>query len=443
MTPSPGVSSPSSSPSIGSPGEGVAEAQQRVVAGRDRAVAEAVLAGDREVPGHVQVRALEAVRLERRDQALHVRAPALDRGLLGDQPVAVDAERQRRLDARARGVLEVAERDDVAVPLLEVAGRADDQVRVRRVARLAGDQRVGVDLGPDRVALAGLGVDHHDGLVVVVVGAEVVDRDDPRVVERGLRLDLGDLDDDHVAGAEAVGAQVVGVVDRHPVLVFRHRLQVQRQAPAGVSGAVGDREVVVRPRLQADGRVDEVAAVGVVGRDRVALVGLRDGVLGGHAALAQVELERGEAVALLLALAGASAEAVGGTAAEQLLTQIAEGRAGRLGGGGALLALLSALLALVGRDLAERGVAVVGAHDDLALGAAEGDGPGVEDRRLSGAGDASAALLLLALALCVRADQQRAEDGRAAEAGGDGGELELGQRLHSPHSGTPSRSKDR
>jgi hypothetical protein len=51
---------------------------QRVVADRQRAPREAVLAGDREVPGQVEAAALDPVAGERGEHVLHVRPARLD-----------------------------------------------------------------------------------------------------------------------------------------------------------------------------------------------------------------------------------------------------------------------------------------------------------------------------------------------------------------------------
>ena len=89
----------------------------------------------------------------------------------------------------------------------------------------------------------------------------------PVFVERGRRVEAGHLGDDLLAGAEAVVAVPLVGADRVAGDVARHRERVQVEAPAGVGGRVGDREVVVRPRLQADGRVERVAPL-LAGRGR-------------------------------------------------------------------------------------------------------------------------------------------------------------------------------
>ena len=66
-----------------------------------------------------------------------------------------------------------------------------------------------------------------------------------------LQVEPGHLHDDHRAGAEAVGAVHVRRVDRHAVLVARHRGHGQVEAETGVGAPIPLRERVVRPRQQA------------------------------------------------------------------------------------------------------------------------------------------------------------------------------------------------
>jgi hypothetical protein len=85
--------------------------------------------------------------------------------------VAVDAEGVAGLDRVVLIVLQVPQRNDVVAALLEVDRRTDDQVDLgavagaARVVALGRIDRVVVDLRPDRLALAGVGVDHDHRLV--------------------------------------------------------------------------------------------------------------------------------------------------------------------------------------------------------------------------------------------------------------------------------------
>jgi hypothetical protein len=71
---------------------------------------------------------VDAGAAEAREDRPHVRAPLLDGLLLRLDGVAVDAERRRRRDELAGLRLQVAQGDDVAVPLEEVPLRVDQQV---------------------------------------------------------------------------------------------------------------------------------------------------------------------------------------------------------------------------------------------------------------------------------------------------------------------------
>ncbi len=234
---------------------GVAEAGERVVADRERPLGEVALAGDREVPGEVEAVAGDAGPLKCREQPLHVGPACLHGGIVRLQPVAVHAERLLRLDDLAVRSLQVPQRDDVVPALVEVDGRADDQVHVRGIGGIR------VHLGPDQMAAAGVRVQHHDGLIGVVRALDVGDRHGAGAVERGLRVEAGHLGRDLLAGAEAVVAVPLLRLNRVARDVARHRQGVQVQAPARVGGGIGDREEVVRPRLQADGRVERVTSL--------------------------------------------------------------------------------------------------------------------------------------------------------------------------------------
>ena len=63
------------------------------------------------------------------------------------------------------------------------------------------------------MALAGVGVDHDDRLVGIVIRPHVGDRDRRSVRERRRRVEARDLRYDQVARAETVGPVLVGRVD--------------------------------------------------------------------------------------------------------------------------------------------------------------------------------------------------------------------------------------
>ena len=198
----------------------------------------------------------------------------VDHRSLGTQLVAVVEEAVRGRDLLAAGGPQVAQGDDVAVLGGEVDGRVDEQGRPVRVGG------VGIDLRPDRPALAGRRVDHHDRLMRAGVLADVVDRHRARPLHRGDAVQARHLDDDRLPGAEAVIEVVGRGVDPLAGDVGWRRLGPQVDAQPGRSAAIGDRVVVVgewqqaqRPLLLAD----EVAVIGVreVDRRRLGLGGLR------------------------------------------------------------------------------------------------------------------------------------------------------------------------
>jgi len=122
-------------------------------------------------------------------------------------------------------------------------------------------------------------------LIGVVVALRVIDRCGGGVVEGRGCVQPRNPRDDQLARTEAVGAVVRRGIDVLALDVGRHREQIQVQQAARVGVGAGGREVVVGPGLQADGRVEEVAAVRVVGRNRRAAVRLRDRIgLRGRAA---------------------------------------------------------------------------------------------------------------------------------------------------------------
>ena len=141
--------------------------------------------------------------------------------------------------------------------------------------RFASVVGVGVELGPDRVALAGARVDHTTGERLRRLRARSAERRQLAAPQRPPALSRpGHLDDEHRARAEAVGAVHVGRVDRHAVLVARHRApgRLSRRPVSRALVALGKR--VVRPRVEADGRIGEVAALGRLGALRLAAAGM-------------------------------------------------------------------------------------------------------------------------------------------------------------------------
>ena len=82
----------------------------------------------------------------------------------------------------------------------------------------------------------------------------------PVLLERGLGVEAGHLRDDLLARAEAVVAVPLVGADRVAGDVARHAERVQVEPPPRVGGRVRGGEVVVRPGLQADGRVEWIAA---------------------------------------------------------------------------------------------------------------------------------------------------------------------------------------
>ena len=135
----------------------VAEQRERVVADVQRALGQVALARDREVPGEVEAPApdprllLSVVKIE-----FMCARRLLDQLVVRFLAVAVERGTPRPPRGRAVRVAQPAQRDDVARPLVPVDRRADLEVHV------APALRVRVELGPDRVALAGLRVDHDD-----------------------------------------------------------------------------------------------------------------------------------------------------------------------------------------------------------------------------------------------------------------------------------------
>src|SRR3954454_1678646 len=98
----------------------VAEVREASIPDREHPVRDVRRAGDREVPGVIEAVLRDPRLLELREDLVEVGAPALDVGHVRLDAVPVERESRWRGDRVARGVLEVAHRDDVAVALLKV-----------------------------------------------------------------------------------------------------------------------------------------------------------------------------------------------------------------------------------------------------------------------------------------------------------------------------------
>ncbi len=141
-----------------------------------------------------------------------------------------------------------------------------------------GGRGVGIDLDPDRPAVAGLGVDHHHRRLLALELPEVVER---RRVGRRQRLrgvEAGHLDHGRLTRAETVVEVVRRRRDRVHVRVAGHRGVVEGDQAAGLGRLVRDRVEVVGERQHAErvggGAVvddDQVAALGLTEVDRLRL----------------------------------------------------------------------------------------------------------------------------------------------------------------------------
>ena len=170
------------------------------------------------------------------------------------EPVAVAAEGRARPQGAAVGAAQPPQGHDVAVALGEVHGGADEQV-AGRVAR-----RGVVDLGPDRVAAAGLRVDDDDRGALVAVAGQVGLRHRAGPGQGGVAVEAGEPRHEGRARAEPVGGVVVRGRDRDALRVAGHVRVGEVEPPPGGRAGVRPREVVVGPREQAGGRVERVAA---------------------------------------------------------------------------------------------------------------------------------------------------------------------------------------
>ena len=223
----------------------VAQLGERVVADRQRPLGQRPAAGDREVPGGIQVTARDVRAAQGAEDLLEVAAALVDGTLARRQPVAVDAKRRSRLHGLARRGAQVTEGDDVTVALQEVASGMDLEVALPIRGCIA------VELGPDRPAPVRLGVDDDHGLVARPVLRRAGDSDQAGAPEGRFVVEPGDADDDGDAGAEAVVAVPAGRVDVHALGVGGHRRAAEIHAPTRGRVMVGAGVVVVRERGEA------------------------------------------------------------------------------------------------------------------------------------------------------------------------------------------------
>ena len=236
----------------------VAELGERVVADVEHPLSQVLAARDGEVPGEVEVRAADPGTFQVGEDPLHPSPAALDLGLVGAQTVAVDAEGVLGRNPLAVGVLEVAQRDDVAMALGEVDGGEHHQGHVGGVAGVALGW-IGVELREDRPALSRCGVDHDRRLIGVGVAGDVGLGYEAGLGERGRGVEPRDLEDDRGARAEAVVAVELGRVDRLLGGVAGHRQRVEVDSPAGRAARVISGVTVVGERVEALRPIEKVA----------------------------------------------------------------------------------------------------------------------------------------------------------------------------------------
>jgi hypothetical protein len=229
----------------------VAELRERLVADPQGPAAEALAAGNGEVPGEVELLALDAGAPERVEDLLEVGAAGVDPGV--GLLVAERAEGWLGIEEVALRVAQVPERDDVALALVEILRRPDDQRDVARV------RRVGVELGPDQLTLERARVDDDDRLGGVVGPLDVRDRHGTGAPERLGRVEARDLGHHHVARAEAVAPVVGRRADGLPEAVLRHPVLLEGEPLARGAGGIRVREVVVGPRIEAGRRIERIA----------------------------------------------------------------------------------------------------------------------------------------------------------------------------------------
>ena len=138
-------------------GSGLAQVGEGVVPDVEQALGQVPLAGDREVPGQVQVLPGHAGLTQVGEDLLHCAALVLDDWQVGGQVVPVDQEARRRFQGLAVIAHQIAQTHDVVVALQVVDPGPDEEQTV--VVGFG----AGVQLGPDRLTFACLGVDDDDG----------------------------------------------------------------------------------------------------------------------------------------------------------------------------------------------------------------------------------------------------------------------------------------
>ena len=241
-------------------------------------------AGDGEIPGEVQRCVAHDARIgEHREHAgFELRAAALHLRQLRCDLVAAGAERRLRGNRSAALSLQLAQHDDITAPFLEVNRRPDDERRAHQArARhhgiglaefAAGHSQQGrsgeIDLGPDRMPLAGCRVDHKDRRIGIVVLRQIRDRHCALDASVVFDCDAGHVGHDHLARREAVVAVPLGRVDRLAGGVARHGQRIEIDALPGsalrrrlrAARGRGHRKVIAREREQAVRRIQQVAA---------------------------------------------------------------------------------------------------------------------------------------------------------------------------------------
>ncbi len=232
-----------------------AQAREGVVPGEEQALGVVPPARDREVPRKIEAVALDAGSRQGGEEAFHVSAPRLLHRIARCRAVAVGDEVGVGRDERSGRVLHPPKRDDVARPVPKVHRRMEQD----GPGCLAASIRI--DLRPEEVMGEGVRVDEHDRRVTVERTRDVGDRHRAGHAE----IDPRHPEHDRRARAEAVAAVVVGGIDRLLRGVPRHRRQGEVHPPPGARRRVCLGEVVVRERMEAHARIEEVARAGAVG----------------------------------------------------------------------------------------------------------------------------------------------------------------------------------
>jgi len=250
----------------------VAELAEGIVAHAQHPRRYVLVAGDGEVPGEVQVGALDPCPVQGVEDPLEVRPPSLDRSPAGRQPVAVVAEALGCADRIAVGVLEVSQGDDKAVAGSQVGRRLDhERGALRR-------RRVRVDLDEDRCALSRMRIDQDDRRMGLGKAADAADRHRIGLFERLRVVEPRHAEHDRLPWAETV-VEVIGVgVDRLAVDVLRHRGGLEIDPATGSGRGIGAGVKVVGERKETQRSVlfaDEVTTIGTAQIDRLRLASPR------------------------------------------------------------------------------------------------------------------------------------------------------------------------